>query len=140
METLLKSRLAVTTGWGTGGAVLFAWFGNNLKAGLPWLAIVDMALATCTVTFFVLMVMAAAKAPTDSDTSNLHHHESGKWRPLLGLLFSLLFLIAGWSLLLQVSSEPGTTRTATTLGALLSGGGLLVTYKWIAKLMNKEWS
>jgi len=128
MERILESKLTAVTGWGTGAGVVFAWFGGELRRDTWWLAVLDGALATSTVMFFVLIVTALARASADDDGQ-----PTWSWQTFIGLLLTLLLLALGWSLLV-----PGvSTRTASTQGVLIAGSAALILYKGLGKLLKR---
>lgn len=134
MEDRMKGWLLAISGWGTGLAILFAIFSERCGLNEAAYSILDLVLSTLTATCFLVMTAAISREfaePGKSPSPSLQAEKSGI---LAGAISSILIIALGlyFSLYVPLMHEP--TKSATTIGALTLGFGVIYLHAVFTRL------
>lgn len=138
MEKIIGNPLMMLSGWGTGLAVLFALFNRRVSWSDARFAALDTLLSVAVAMLFLLTVAAFATGLSEARKTDESNDTVEKHKVLPGLLCVLLIILSGWFFIDYVPEAHGETKTATTLGALLIGSGVIVMWFGLFKLFKQR--
>lgn len=126
-EELMKSKIAMVSGWATGGVILYIPFARELNLSTGYIFIIDSLLSIFLFIFSMITVAAFSTALQAVSTEDNTPDNPG-WFVTIQRVIMVLGLIIGGLLLLQFSSSSiEASKTAAVLGAMMAGSGILAT-------------
>lgn len=138
MRKILESNLTIVSGWGSGLAIIFCFFSNDIELSSETVEYLDIAMSASTLVFIICitnaivtgMVLAEdAKKKENQRPSKLN---PGFIIPCFGLLLLGLFFIE------IVRDNYGDTKTAFIIGIELISIGIYTLYFGIINLIRRK--
>ncbi len=138
MNDVYRGSLIKFSGFCTGIAVLFSLFSHKVSLGDSYLMLLDSILPICVVACFVLHLSAFLVGLHSIEFNSVPEPGSHSVKKTIGAFVSIVSILCGWLLLDFAPSTHGAIKTATTLGALLSGLGVVVLYIALVQFFKRR--
>lgn len=139
-DEIMKSKISIVSGWATGGAILYIIFAEKLKLPTGYIFIIDSFFSVFLSVFFMIIV-AAFSVGLQALSRGEDIVDNTGWFVALQRVMIVLGLIIGGLLILKFSSNSiEASKTATVLGAMLTGSGILIAFSMTVRLLRKvDW-
>jgi len=138
MKKILKSKLAIVSGWGSGLAILFCFFNKKLELYPETIEYLDIAMSASTLVFLICITNAVITGITlTKDARKKENQKPQKINPVF-IIPCFGFLLLGLLFIEIVRDNFGDTKTAFIIGTELISIGICTLYFGISNLIRRK--